>query len=331
MAGIFKNEKGSIKPAESFLVSTFSERKNQLVEDDESQGKYKCCACGHRYTNLEKNFPYSQSVFFKGNSNRLPICNSCIDKFTEQYTELLGSQDEAIKRMSLHWDMYISESLLFSSKKIDAHRSRIKNYIKNCNLTQNAGKTFDTYLKEQESDAINSYEDLQDVKENGNEDISERTVKRWGLGYSPAEYQMLNDHYKMLKEQINPDDPIQDAYIKDACEQHILKYRYRDTDIDKYDKVSKLYQATLANANLKPKDNTKELISNNPDECWGNFEKIIETMSPADYFSDKKIFEDYDHMDEYYKRFIERPTDNLRNGTNIMDEEFSIKVNNDDE
>ena len=142
---------------------------------------------------------------------------------------------------------------------------------------------------------------------------------------------MLNNHYKMLKEEINPDDPIQDAYIKDACEQHILKYRYRDTDIDKYDKVSKLYQATLASANLKPKDNTKELISNNPDECWGNFEKIIETTSPADYFKDKKIFDDYDHMDEYYKRFIERPTDNLRNGTNVMDDEFSIKVNNDDE
>jgi len=198
------------------------------------------------------------------------------------------------------------------------------------NQTKDKGTTYLDTIRDRETDTINSYEDLQDAKENGDIDISDRTVKKWGLGYSTAEYQMLNDHYKMLKEQINPDDPIQDAYIKDACEQHILKYRYRDTDIDKYDKVSKLYQQTLSSANLKPKNNIKEMISNNPDECWGNFEKIIETMSPAEYFKDKKIFSDHDQMDEYYTRFIDRPTNNLINGTNIMDEEFSIKVNEDE-
>ena len=49
--------------------------------------------------------------------------------------------------------------------------------------------------------------------------------------------------------------PTGNALIKDACEQHILKYRYRDQDIDSYDKVSKLYQATLLKADLKPKNN----------------------------------------------------------------------------
>jgi hypothetical protein len=301
---------------------------------EEEDRKYYCTCCGKPFNKQDGNFSKSTSPLYAGNNGYVHICKNCVNKNFVTFTDFFtGNEEKAIDRFCQIFDWYYDEDAVAASRKITANRTRINVYPSKMNLTQSAnrGNTYLDTIKDRESDAINSYEQLQDVKENGNEDISERTVKRWGLGYSPAEYQMLNDHYKMLKEQINPDDPIQDAYIKDACEQHILKYRYRDTDIDKYDKVSKLYQATLANANLKPKDNTKELISNNPDECWGNFEKIIETKSPADYFSDKKIFEDYDHMDEYYKRFIERPTDNLRNGTNIMDEEFSIKANNDDE
>ena len=333
------NEKGS-RPIKnkSGITTKQVETELKIIKPIEpvAEDYYKCCTCGKKYTKQSGNFSYSQSPLYKGNNSFLPICNNCLENLVEQYTELLGSQNEAIKRVCLHWDIYFSESLLNSTKKIDANRSRIKCYVKNCNLQQHAGKTFDSYLREIKDDTIDSFEELERIKTeaelNDEVAVSDRTVKRWGLGYSETEYQMLNDHYKVLKDKIGDDD-VKDSLIKDLCEQHILKYRARqDKDYDRYEKMSKLYQQTLSTVDLKPKNTEKNVISNNPDECWGVFQQIVENYSPAEFIKekDKKVFKDYNEQDEYYRRFIIRPTENLVNGTTTMDEEYSIKVEDDD-
>ena len=226
----------------------------------------------------------------------------------------------------MHWDIYYTDKLATSCYTVSGNTTRVVKHLKTCNLGQYNGKTFDTYLLENSSVVLTA----SDVDNTTDASVTNSAISIWGLGYTEAEYKMLDDHYNMLKEQIDTNDPIQGALIKDACEQHILKYRYRDQDIDSYDKVSKLYQATLLKADLKPKTTNKDQAVNNPDECWGNFIKTVETVSPADYFKDKKIFEDFDQMDDYYTRFIKRPTDNLINGTSVMDYEFSVKADDDD-
>ena len=328
------NEKGS-RPIKnkSGIVTHQEETILKAIKPIEpvAEDYYKCCTCGKKYTKQTGNFSYSQSPLYKGNNSFLPICNHCLENLVEQYTELLGSQNEAIKRICLHWDIYVSDSLLNSTKKIDANRSRIKCYVKNCNLQPNCGKTYDTYLQEIKDNTINSIEELEriqteaELKEESS--VSDRTVKRWGLGYTETEYQMLNDHYKMLKDKAGDDD-VKEALIRDLCEQHIMKYRARqEKDIDRYDKISKLYQQTLANADLKPKDTSKNTVTNNPDDAWCVFNSIVENYSPAEFIKEKgiHIFDDMFQQDEYYRRIIGRSTNNLINGTNEMDSEFEIK------
>lgn len=332
------NPKGS-RPTVNKSGITTTQAKDEIkgikpVEIPEER-VYICCCCGKEYKKQDRNFSYSQSPMFKGNNSYLPICNHCLENLVEQYTELLGSQDEAIKRVCLHWDIYVDESILNSTKKIDANRSRIRNYVRNCNLNQHAGKTYDTYLHDIQKNTINSFEEFEQLKEeeNGLSSISDRTVKRWGLGYNEIEYQMLNDHYKVLKDKIG-DDEVKDSLIKDLCEQYILKYRARqDGDYDRYEKMSKLYQQTLSTVDLKPKDNSKNIVSNNPDECWGVFEQIVENFSPAEFIKANSIhiFEDMFSQDEYYRRFVGRSTNNLINGTTIMDKEFEIKDGEDND
>ena len=290
---------------------------------------YKCCTCGKKYTKQQGNFSYSQSPLFKGNNSFLPICNHCLENLVEQYTEILGDQNKAIERVCLHWDMYLSESALNAAKKVGAGMSRIRNYVKNCNLTQNAGKTYDTYLEEIKSNTIDTYEDFEkaqiDAELNNETVISERTIKRWGLGYTETEYQMLNEHYKMLKDKAGNDD-VKESLIKDLCEQNVLKYRARqENDIDRYEKISKLYQSTLASADLKPKDTSKNTNINNPDECWGNYIAMVENFSPAEFFKNKDIFKDFNGIEDYCDRHIKRSTNNLINGTNVRDVEFNVE------
>lgn len=332
--------KGSIKPKESLLViatankdavtkPTIISPKKTEVEESLIKKPHKCVTCGTRYAKQEGNFSFSQSPFFKGNNSYLPICNDCIDSLVKQYQEILGDQDAAIKRVCLHWDIYQNDSILSASKKSGAQRSRIKEYVRQCNLNQNSGKTYDDYLYEQNNNLILSESDIENMEEPDAKKL-QKNMKRWGIGYSEAEYDMLNEHYKLYKDSIDEENATQATLLNDLCEQYVLKARARqDKDMDRYDKVSKLYQQTLGNANLKPKTNGDTAI-NNPDECWGNFTKIIETMSPAEYFKDKSIFKDYDEQDEYYRRFVERPTNNLINGTSAMDEEYSIKVTEDE-
>ena len=107
---------------------------------------YQCVTCGKRYATQKNNFAYSQSPLYNGNNNFLPTCNHCLDNLVEQYTLLLGDPNEAIKRICLHYDIYIQESLLNSCKKKDLNQSRIRNSIRHCNLQQYAGKTYDTYF-----------------------------------------------------------------------------------------------------------------------------------------------------------------------------------------
>ena len=45
-------------------------------------------------------------------------------------------------------DLYLNESLLSSSRKINIGQSRIASYIANANLTQYKGRTYDDYLDE---------------------------------------------------------------------------------------------------------------------------------------------------------------------------------------
>ena len=299
--------------------------------DKESIAKkpYVCCTCGDRFSKQERNFSYSQSPFFRGNNSFLPICNKCLEKVFEEYTDILGSKDDAIKRLCLRFDIYQSEDILNSSRKIDANRSRIKEYIRLCNLNQTLGKTYDDYLCENFNDTIMSVSDLDNYNKDNAEEMK-RNVETWGLGYSEIEYKMLNEHFKLYEDRIDVDDPTQFTLLRDLCDQHILKYRAKkNLDIDRYEKLSKLYQQTISNADLKPKVK-KDANSNNPDEAWGVFNKIIENFSPAEYYKDKDIFKDHDEHDEYYNRFIIRSTNNLINGTNIMDDEFSIKVTDDE-
>jgi hypothetical protein len=249
--------KGSIKKPESdlkFDTKTKTKDKIDNFEPTEPE-KYKCCACGKPYTNQEKSFPYSQSAFFAGNNNRLPICNDCFERATSRYTEMLGSQDDAIKRMCLHWDVYVSESTLSSCKKIDAHRSRIKEYVRQCNLSQNAGKTYDTYLKELEETTIERVEDVKDIK---TAKLTQKIVKFWSIGFTEEEYLFLQGQYEDWIARHECKTKAQEELFKNICITQ-LQIQKATQKGDKIEQLMNAYQNLLGSANIKPtqtNDNT---------------------------------------------------------------------------
>ena len=248
------NEKGSkLTKNKSGITTKQVETELKVIKPIEpvAEDYYKCCTCGKKYTKQSGNFSYSQSPLYKGNNSFLPICNNCLENLVEQYTELLGSQNEAIKRVCLHWDIYFSESLLNSTKKIDANRSRIKNYVKNCNLFQNAGKTYDTYLKEINSERIDTINDLEELKQDKEIKVSQKTIKFFGLGYTPEQYRFLQDQYDDWTHRHECRTKSQEEVFKNLCIAQ-LNIQIAQQTGGKVKDAMDSFQNLLGTANLKP-------------------------------------------------------------------------------
>lgn len=256
-----KTELQQIKPVEP------------VVEDD-----YKCCTCGKKYKKQSGNFSYSQSPLYKGNNSFLPICNNCLENLVEQYTELLGSQNEAIERVCLHWDIYVSDSILNSTKKIDTNRSRIKCYIKNCNLQQNAGKTYDTYLKEISDERINSIDSLEEAKENKDFKVAQKTIKFFGLGYTQEQYLFLQNQYEDWIHRHQCETKAQEELFKNLCIAQLNINIAQQTN-GKVSEAMKTFQDLLGSANLKPTQTNDNALADS--NTFGTLIKRWEETTPV--------------------------------------------------
>lgn len=299
----------------------------KILPDVEDSIPHICTCCGKSYKRQNNNFPSTKSPLFASNNGYVTVCKNCTDKYYYQVVDFFsGNEEKAIERICGLYDWFYDEYAVAASRRISADRSRIGAYPAKLNLRQSAdsGSTFLDYIKLKANEAIDTYERLEEVKQNDPASISDRTVKKWGLGYTPEEYDLLNSHYKTLKDQAS-DDLVTENLIRELCTIKVQQSRSLILgEVDKYVKLTDLYQRTLGNANLKPKNNKETELSAQSD-MFGTWARDIEKYAPADFFSDKKIYKDYDGLGDYFNRFIVRPFKNLITGSKEMDSEFSIQ------
>lgn len=293
--------------------------------------RYRCSDCGEFFTD-QKNFYRSMSPLYAGNNGYFPVCKSCVKKYYDYLIEYFsGNEEKALDRMCSVMDLYYSDALAVASKGANTSVSRIASYISKSQMKQfvDKGTTYLDTIKDRASTTINNLDDVEEVNESGEKVISPRVLKQWGFGYEPEEYSLLQEHYKMLTTQFTNADAVQDALIKDLCTIKVLQTRaMKKGDPDSFDKFTKLYHSTLKAGGLKTRSETDSI--DDESACWGNFIKDVETLSPADIYLDKKMFDDVDKVKEYFERFILRPVINFFSGSRTQDSEFSVMPGEDD-
>lgn len=282
---------------------------------------FQCSCCGRRFKKQSGNFHHSESPLYNGNNHYITVCKNCTDNLLDQYTTMLGNQDEAIKRLCLHFDIYFSEKTCSNAKKANEANSRMSNYVSQLNLAQYAGKTFDTYLAEQNSEEIDSYEDLIENC-NDTDRISKTVFDRW-QGHNKEDIIFLEGHYKMLKK-TNPNaDNNQEIFIKQLCIIQLMQSRAeKKYDIAALDKCIKMYRETFKQAGLKTVEEEDSGIQN----PLGVNAEIISQYTPEEYYKDKEKYKDFDGLGEYFAEHVERPLENLMFGSNRV-----YEVGDDDE
>lgn len=295
--------------------------------------KYICCQCGECLP--ETQFFKSYSSFYR--SGHLPICKECFisDVKLRLEDEDYKSSKKAMQRMCMAFDIYFDEDIFDNCDVGDDLGITVGNYMKKLNMKQYHGKTFDDTIKDGEllsgERKVKRKKRVAVVDEYGNEDeqakVKPKDVERWGAGFEPQDYDELNSHYKYLKN-ANPNcDSNQEIFITDLCYIKMQQMKaVRNGEVDNFNKLTESYRKSFTQAGLQVvKDaNTKE------DLTLGEMAEMIEKYTPAEYYKDKKLYKDFDHIGDYITRFLLRPLRNLMFGTNERDYEFFVKEEDDD-
>lgn len=292
-------------------------------ENTDKAKEYTCFHCGKSYTIQKGNFPKVRSPLYVNNNGYLPWCKNCVVEQYNEYEQKYGV-DEALRRACMKYDLYFSPLVVRAAQPANgnATNSKILAYISKSHLNQVTGVCYDdTSLEDENSVSGIPKEEMNARREAGISDVSAASIERWGIGFAVEEYKALDSHYKMLTKQIENIDFVQETLIRDLCAIKVQQGRaIAAKEIDKFEKLTKLYQLTLANAKLKVSDGQ----TNSDSDTFGVWLSQIEKNCPADFYDQPDMYKDYFGIDGYCDRHMFRPLKNLLLNEKVQDEEFNI-------
>lgn len=250
----------------------------------------------------------SNNEFFK--SGRIHICKECI----KQYVYVNGEFNiERFKKIliRINYPLYTNEL----ETSIKDKNETVGCYFKNIMLNHK-GKTWD------HGDGINVNVVTSDGKVE-NFKLTKEITRRWGSGYTLEQYEFLEDTYfewcnKYKSDTLSEQKTFQFLTLKEL---EIRRARELNSDTTKLEET---YRKFMSDANVVPRDANAASDAENMNTL-GLWIKDIEKYRPAEYFEDKKIYEDFDGLRGYYERFILRPLKNLLTGTREFDKEFNVE------
>lgn len=294
---------------------------------EETKHKFKCLCCGKGFTTTNNNFNKSNDVLFQSNDGYIPWCKECVEKYVTQMTALFTNNEElAIKdfcqRAGWNYDL---NPLVASRETYSGHRDRHRlfHYLAKKNLNCNGRKTYIDSIKfnyENKQEEIILSKDETKVKDIA---VTGTAIDRWGVGLKELDYNILEDHYKMLKKN-NPNcDNNQEIFIKSLCNLHWLMakaLRSESCDSTKYTTLVEQYSKTFKQAGLKT---VAEKDSSN-DETFCMTLGFMSEYTPEEFYLNKELYKDNDNLGDYVDRHITRPMINLETGSSVRDIEFFV-------
>lgn len=183
---------------------------------------YRCKKCKKEFTESQraKAFSRGSSPLWQGDGKFFPVCKDCVDELYNHYREVFGSEEKALRRVCLHFDVYWSPEIYALLGDTSSSRPRFRAYMEKANLLKYSGKTFDDTLDEEElkfkkvKEGSATEDDVIDSVPSGalnfggsGESEDELKVRLgitpadeafWGYGYPAYSYANLKSLYKRL-------------------------------------------------------------------------------------------------------------------------------------
>ncbi len=299
------------------------------LSNNTSVKKYKCTMCGNSWDAQKSHFSKSAHPKYQANDGYIEICNDCRDKYYKKLVDFYcGNEEHAIRHMCMEFGWVYHIDALTASRQISADRSRIGHYLAKKNLGQTAriGTTYFDSMKFEFNEKQDNVVESREQAKLEDSTITASAIDRWGVGFTEADYKNLDEHYRMLKKNNPNADNNQEIFIKSLCNINMLMVRaLKDGDSDKYVKLTDQYAKTFKQAGLR----TVNEQDGSADECFGVTLATIAQYTPEEYYKDKSLYKDFDHIGDYFDRFVKRPLKNLMFGSDERDKEYYVHEEDD--
>lgn len=218
---------------------------------------HRCCKCGYTTTSDITKFACSYSTIYQSNDFRLPICKNCLDDlYNNKYMPILNDPYECVRRICMKFDIYYNDEIV--QKMLEGSRpgKYMSFYAQKTTLQQYANKTYDTTIQEESETAAN----IDTFNDMTNGEVLEDTVKFWGFGYTPEDYEYLDYKYAGYATSYDIQSKAMESIFQKICmmELQILK------GIQKNEKVDGLYRQLndyMNAAGIQPKQSSENTMS----------------------------------------------------------------------
>ena len=248
-------------------------RKPLKKENDVAQATLNCLCCNDELD--IKDFYDSDSKIYSSNG-KAPYCKRCLEELYEYYVikykdfGYANPDRKSIERICMILDLYYSDKVFDSAVKQSEKKNLsdtplISLYMKQVKLIQYKSKNYDTTLQERYAEAkeenakISIYTDDDTVK---SEEIR-RGIELFGEGFSEDDYIYLCREYGDWTTRHECNTKAQEQLFKQIChaQLNLLKAERSGADTKDINAFSKTFQDLLESANLKPKQNVGDAIS----------------------------------------------------------------------
>ena len=253
---------------------------SKLTYEEPEKRLYYCTACGKSFKKQDSNFCKSLSPLYAGNNGYAHICKKCTDKLYYNLVEYFSKNEEkAMDRICQIFDWYYSDEIFAATRKISADRSRVCAYPAKSNLPQynSKGKTYIDTVADRVTKTIDDLEDLEELKQDKEIKVSQKTIKFFGLGYTPEQYRFLQDQYDDWTHRHECRTKSQEEVFKNLCIAQ-LNIQIAQQTGGKVKDAMDSFQNLLGTANLKPCQTNENALADQ--NTFGQLLKLWENNKP---------------------------------------------------
>lgn len=279
-------------------VTKKTTKPKEIKKREDRHSEFYCVCCSKKYVKQAGNFYKITSPLFAGNDGYIPICRRCMDELFKHYTEVLGSEEKAIERMCMKFDIYFHPTILKASLKTNATQSRFSSYISKSMLRQYKDLTYDSYLDEK-SGYILSEDDINDIpaEEDDVPDINIEDVEFFGFGFEPQDYIFLRKEYDDWTSRHECKTKAQEELFKRISYNQLERKKTMQKG-GKTDTLDKSFQDLMGSANIKPVQNNDNALET--ENTFGTLIEKWEKERPID----KSEIQDVDNIKEYIETWF---------------------------
>lgn len=251
---------------------------NKPLEKKERLSNPETLVCDYCNKRLDAKEFYTSDSDFHRAVGKIPYCKECVAElynlyYDKYYKQGLDFPDrKAMDKLCMTFDTYYSDEIFDTALKyIEEHvdTTIVKTYFRMVKMYQHRNKDYDLTVREKYNNAQdmaaastkrnNVMLDAVEIKEEQKRNIKEAEAL-FGFGFQQLDYIFLYDQYKdwTLRHECNT--KVQEELFKEICLTQLeLQKKHRSGD-DTKDLMTS-FQKLLDTANLQPKQNTSETLS----------------------------------------------------------------------